>query len=192
MVHQRQRLALGFEPGDDRLGVHAQLDDLESDPAADGLLLFGHVNHPAAAFTDLLQQLVATDLVAGLLGGRCGKDDGVAGQRGGGFLKKTTGLFMRLEQGFNLLAQLDIVGTGLGEVSGAFRGVRLLQRVAEDFLNLPVVVGIHRRLVFHRGRRKPPHPSRPRRTSVSCRQPVMRLFAPVCATRSRKYAERHH
>ena len=59
MVHQRQRLPLGLEPGDDLLGVHAQLDDLERDPAAHRLLLLGHVDHAAAAFADLLQQLVA-------------------------------------------------------------------------------------------------------------------------------------
>ena len=49
VVHQRQRLALGLEPGDDLPRVHAQLDDLEGDPAAHRLLLLGHVHHPAAA-----------------------------------------------------------------------------------------------------------------------------------------------
>ena len=78
MVHQRQRLPLGLEPGDDLLGVHAQLDDLERDPAADRLLLLGHVDHAAAAFADLLQQLVAADPVAGLLAGRHRDGDGGA------------------------------------------------------------------------------------------------------------------
>ena len=41
------------------LGVHAQLDDLERDAAADRLGLLGHIDHPAAAFAELLQQLVA-------------------------------------------------------------------------------------------------------------------------------------
>src|SRR5437016_1586641 len=31
MVHHCQRLALGLEAGDDGLGVHAELDDLERD-----------------------------------------------------------------------------------------------------------------------------------------------------------------
>ena len=61
MIHQRQRLALGLEAGDDLLGVHAQLDDLERDPAAHRFLLLGHVDDAAAAFADLLQQLVAAD-----------------------------------------------------------------------------------------------------------------------------------
>ena len=36
MVHQRQRLPLGLEPGDHLLGVHAELDDLERDAARTG------------------------------------------------------------------------------------------------------------------------------------------------------------
>ena len=131
MVHQRQRLALGFEPGDDRFGVHPQLDDLQRNPPPDGLLLFGHIDHPAAAFADLLQQLVVPDPVAGIFGQRRGNDDGLAGQRSGWFLKKTTGLFMRLEQGFNLLAKLGIIAAGLGEISGAFSRVCLFQGIGE-------------------------------------------------------------
>ena len=69
MIHQGQRLPLGFEAGDDLLGVHAQLDDLERDPAANRFLLLGHINHAAAAFADLLEQFVAADAVAGFLGG---------------------------------------------------------------------------------------------------------------------------
>ena len=68
MVHQRQGLALGLEPGNHLLGVHAQLDDLESDPPADRLGLLGHVHDAVAALADLLQQLVTPDPVPGLLG----------------------------------------------------------------------------------------------------------------------------
>ena len=60
MVHQRQRLPLGFEAGDDLLGVHAQLDDLERDPAAHRFCLLGHTDHAAAAFADSLQETVRT------------------------------------------------------------------------------------------------------------------------------------
>ena len=38
MVHHRQRLPLGLEAGDDLPRVHARLDDLQRDPAADRLL----------------------------------------------------------------------------------------------------------------------------------------------------------
>ena len=34
MIHHRQRLPLRLEPGDDLLGVHAQLDDLQRHAAA--------------------------------------------------------------------------------------------------------------------------------------------------------------
>ena len=42
VVHQRQGLPLGLEPGDDVARVHARLDDLEGHLAADRLLLLGH------------------------------------------------------------------------------------------------------------------------------------------------------
>ena len=62
MVHHRQRLPLGLEAGDHLLAVHARLDDLERDAAADRLLLLGHVDHAHAPFADLLQELVGADL----------------------------------------------------------------------------------------------------------------------------------
>ena len=46
MVHQRQGLPLRLEPGYHLPGVHAQLDDLESHPAFDRLLLLGHIDQP--------------------------------------------------------------------------------------------------------------------------------------------------
>ena len=47
------------------VGIHARLDDLQGDPAADGLLLLGHVDDAHAPFADLLQQLVGADDVPG-------------------------------------------------------------------------------------------------------------------------------
>ena len=61
MVHQGQRLPLGLEAGDDLARVHARLEDLEGDLAADRLLLLGHEDDAEAAFADLLQQLVRAD-----------------------------------------------------------------------------------------------------------------------------------
>ena len=63
MVHQRQRLTLGFEAGHHLAGVHAQLDDFQSDAAANGLLLLGQVNDPRAAFANLLKQLVTANAI---------------------------------------------------------------------------------------------------------------------------------
>ena len=65
MVHHGQGLALGLEPGDDLLRIHARLDDLQRHLAAHGLRLLGHVDDAHAAFADLLQQLVGADDRAG-------------------------------------------------------------------------------------------------------------------------------
>ena len=51
------------------LRVHARLDDLQRDAAADRLGLLGDIDHAHAPFADLLQQLVAADLRAGTFGG---------------------------------------------------------------------------------------------------------------------------
>ncbi len=55
MIHQRQRLSLRLEPCDDRLGIHAELDDLERNAAANRFELFGHVNDAAPALANLFQ-----------------------------------------------------------------------------------------------------------------------------------------
>ena len=67
MVHQRQRLPLGFKSGDHIFGLHAQLDDLQRHPAANRRRLFSHIHHPAPPLADWLEQFVMTDLVTGLL-----------------------------------------------------------------------------------------------------------------------------
>ena len=68
VVHERQRLPLGFEAGHHLLGIHARLEHLESDLAADRLLLLRHVDDAEAALADLLQQLVRPDHRAGVFG----------------------------------------------------------------------------------------------------------------------------
>src|SRR6185503_9795163 len=82
MVHHRQRLAFGLEARDDLPGVHAELDDLQGHAAAHGFLLFGHEDHAAAAFADLLEKFVAADTVAGLFSEWdevCATGDGTVG-----------------------------------------------------------------------------------------------------------------
>ncbi len=76
VVHQGQGLPLGLEAGDDLPGVHARLDDLQGDFAFDRLLLHGHVDHAHAAVADLVDQLVAADLHAGLFGDGGGVEGG--------------------------------------------------------------------------------------------------------------------
>src|SRR5207249_1576812 len=93
MVHQRQRLALGLKAGNDLPGVHAQLDDLEGDPATNRFLLLGHIDNPAAALANFLEQLVTPDLVSGFL---CQRNN--SGRSGRRVLKKLTGLYVRGEE----------------------------------------------------------------------------------------------
>src|SRR6266404_9703982 len=61
MVHQCQGLSLDLKAGDDLLGIHSWLDDLERYAASDGFVLLGHVDNAEAAFADLFEELVASD-----------------------------------------------------------------------------------------------------------------------------------
>ena len=58
VVHQRQGLPLGLEPGEHRPRIHARLDQLERDLPLDRLRLFGEVDAPHPPFADLLAELV--------------------------------------------------------------------------------------------------------------------------------------
>ncbi len=57
MSHQREGLALGFEPCDNLVGVHARLDDLERDHARNGMVLLGHEHLAESPFADRLDEL---------------------------------------------------------------------------------------------------------------------------------------
>src|SRR5262245_55614408 len=61
MVHEGQRLPLGFKAGHHLARVHTRLDYLEGDLAADRMLLLRHEHNAETAFTNLLQELVRTD-----------------------------------------------------------------------------------------------------------------------------------
>ena len=106
MIHQGERLTFSLKAGDNAFGIHAQLDDLEGDPAVDGFFLVGHEHHAAAAFADFLEQLVIADAGAQAFQGgvRAGRRRsrsggggfgeqlaGKPGGRGAGHLKKTVG-----------------------------------------------------------------------------------------------------
>ena len=103
MVHQRERLAFGFEPRDHLPGVHAQFDDLERDTALQRLALFGHINGAETALADLLEQLVVVDHSAGAFGELDWRNDGrdflgKIGVRGAGCRSSTRpGLRLRNE-----------------------------------------------------------------------------------------------
>ena len=52
MIEQRERLPLGFEPGDDGLGVGPHLDQLGCDATLDRLTLLREVDRAHAAFAE--------------------------------------------------------------------------------------------------------------------------------------------
>ena len=64
MIHHRQRLPLRLKPCNHRLGVHAQLDDLQRDTSPDRLGLFGDIDHAATTFTDFFEQFVTAEGLA--------------------------------------------------------------------------------------------------------------------------------
>src|SRR5262249_41798636 len=74
-------LPLGLEAGNDLARVHARLENLQGDLAAERLLLLGHEDDAEAAFADLLQQLVRPDHRAGAFadGGGIDRGDGLEG-----------------------------------------------------------------------------------------------------------------
>jgi hypothetical protein len=55
MIHHRQRLPLGFKPGNDLLRIHPGLHDLQRYLALNRLHLLGHEHDTKATFADLLQ-----------------------------------------------------------------------------------------------------------------------------------------
>jgi hypothetical protein len=67
VVHQRQRLPLRLEPGDDLSGVHAQLDDFQCQAPAHRFKLLRRIDDPAATLAEFLQQHVAANTVARFL-----------------------------------------------------------------------------------------------------------------------------
>src|SRR5262245_44496559 len=61
MLHQGQRLTLRLEAEDDLARVHAGLENLERDLAANRFHLLGEIDDAEAALADLLQNSVGAD-----------------------------------------------------------------------------------------------------------------------------------
>lgn len=68
VIHECQSLAFDIKSSDDLEGIHADLDDFESDLAADGGGLFGPPDEAKATFTEFLTEGVRADGLAGLIG----------------------------------------------------------------------------------------------------------------------------
>jgi hypothetical protein len=55
VIHESQRLTLGFEAGDDPATIHSRLNDFQSHFASHGTFLKGEKNHAATALPQLPQ-----------------------------------------------------------------------------------------------------------------------------------------
>src|SRR6267143_1630023 len=115
MIHQRQYLSFGFEAGDDRLRIHSRFDYLDRHLPAAWLLLFGHENHSATAFTNLLQQLVAANPVTGFFARRPGSSFDLCGS----LFEKLTGFLVSLQEGLDIGPQLSVSSTRRYQEGGA-------------------------------------------------------------------------
>ena len=136
MIHQRERLPLGFEPGNDFARVHAHFDDFKRDAAFDGLPLLGHINITEAALADFLQELVIADDGAWALGQRR-RQNGLAPpfaqpKRIAG--EELVGTLTGAEQPFNPFSQSSVAGARRIQIGRAGLQVGYLPRRVEDRL----------------------------------------------------------
>ncbi len=122
MIHDGQRLPLRLEPGDDLLGVHARLDDLQRHAPPHRLGLLGRIHHTAPAFAHALQKFVAPERLADGLIGRVSEVelDGRACRFGLGGQQRL-GLLVRGKQGVEPLKQRDVSARGRLQKAGAGR-----------------------------------------------------------------------
>jgi hypothetical protein len=117
MIHERQRLPLRLEAGNDLAGVHPGLDDFQRDFAANRMLLLGHENDAESPLTDLLQKLVGADERAQAL---------ADGNHALVWLQEITGSCVGSEELFNRSAQFRIAGTYLLDKGRTLGGRRFL------------------------------------------------------------------
>jgi hypothetical protein len=114
MIHEGQRVPLGLEPGQDLRTVHARLDNLEGDLAANRLELLGHVDNAHAPLADLLEELVRADVRAGHLGrGLLSERAALAGR---GSFQETLDFGISGQQLLQPHPELLVVAAGLIEV----------------------------------------------------------------------------
>src|SRR6266853_4531456 len=128
VIHQRQRLPLGFKPGDHALGVHSQLDDFQRDPPSDRFLLFRHVNHSASALTYLLEQLVMANAVTRLFCHRKHLSSSFWWPLRSWSAKEIACLFVSLYQGFHSASELAVSFASLAQIT-----IALFRQKAQSF-----------------------------------------------------------
>jgi hypothetical protein len=128
MVHQGESLALGLEAGDDCPSVHAELDELEGDAPTHGFLLLREIDNSAAAFTDLLEQFVPANQVAGFFQlNPLGKS---IDRR---IWQKRLGGLVGVEQRFDSLAQFCILAASGVKVIEQVDSWRQFESLLENF-----------------------------------------------------------
>jgi hypothetical protein len=135
MVHERQGLALGLEPGYHLFGVQAQLDDLECHLTADRLDLLGYPHAAHTTLADLLQQFVTPYSIAGLFAASLRyMGDNYGFRRGSwGCLRCSA---CSKEAFNNPLPQLSILTASLIEAGSPVLGGQFECRLKNDFLAL--------------------------------------------------------
>ena len=132
MIHQRQGLQLRFESRQHLPRVHAGLDNLERDAAADGSLLFGHEDDAEAPFADLLQQLVGADDASRAFGERINHGHGDFRGRG---LQEIADVRLDAQEPFDPLAHFFVAGAGFVEIGRPFPEGRLLEGRQVDLVD---------------------------------------------------------
>ena len=117
MLHQCQRLPLGFEAGDHLPRIHAGLDDLDGDAPPNRRLLLGQVDDAEAALAKRFQQPIrAKDRSRSFSDRRLGEQ---ADRR---LFQKGTGSEVIVDQFFQFTAQSGIGAARLIEKGGPFLG----------------------------------------------------------------------
>ena len=118
VVHQRQRLPLRLEAGDDVARVHARLDDLQGHLAANGVLLLGDEDQAHPSLADLLHQLIGADQCARAFGDWLVIGGCIRGKRPA---HEFAGFAVIPEQTFELGPQAKIRAASLVKIRGASR-----------------------------------------------------------------------
>jgi hypothetical protein len=135
VVHHRQSLPLGLEPGDYLTGIHAGLDNFERHPAANRPFLLSLKHDAKATFADLLEEFVGADNGARLFAdrrlviGRC-----IAWQEG--LVQKTACMIVPPKQSLDALTKTRVAGASPFKKGRSLRRVLLFQCFGEDSLLL--------------------------------------------------------
>src|SRR5262249_27460146 len=143
VVHEGEGLALGLEPGYHLLGVHARLEHLQGDLAANGPILLGQEDDAEAALADLLHELVRPDDSPWAFGDRQFRDRdrrawqalpriSVGAQLNRRMFQQAAGVSEGPQQDLDALAKRGVAAALPIEPGGAFDRVRGLQRGDEQ------------------------------------------------------------